>query len=84
MSIRVAFDGTRIAFHPRRPDVLVRLDNREAGLITWSGGYKLFTISNLPTSWQVLRDDDGKQLPLRIKRASLMLMPVAAIDVEFK
>ncbi len=84
MSIRIAFDGTRIAFHPRQPGVLVRLDNREGGLITWRGGYKLFTIANLPTSWQVLQDDDGNQLPLKIRRASLMLIPAAAIDVDFK
>ena len=84
MSIRVAFDGTRIAFHPKRPDVLVRLDNREGGLITWRGGFKVFTISNLSTSWQVLKGDDGKQVPLRIRRGSFLMMPVAAVDVEFK
>lgn len=84
MSTRLHFDGTRIAFHPNRSDILVRLDNRDAGLVTWSGGYKPFTIAGLPTSWQVLQDDGGHKLPVRIRRASLMLMPVAAIDVEFK
>jgi hypothetical protein len=84
MSVRVAFDGTRMAFHPRQSGVLVRLDNREGGLIIWEDGYKAFTISDLPTSWQVLKDNSGKQLPLRIRRASVMLMPVAAVDVEFK
>jgi hypothetical protein len=84
VSIRLAFDATRIAFHPRRTDVLVRLDTREKGLIVWRGGYKPFAISDMPTSWQVLKDDDGNQLPIRIRRVSLMLIPGAAVDVDFK
>lgn len=74
-----------MAFHPRINGLLVRLDNREGGIVIWDGGYRAFKISEIPTSWQNLKNGAGQKLPIRIKRTGFFGFShgVNAIAVEF-
>ena len=58
--------GTRVVFGPQ--GLCVRVDSPQRLMIIWDGGYKAMDIASVPSSWQVLQDDRGGRLPVRIKR----------------
>jgi hypothetical protein len=74
----------RIAFHPNSAlSICVRIDN-DFLIVMWKNGYRRLPLDEVPASWWIPCNDDGRTLPLRIKRTSLTkLMGYMAIDVEF-
>jgi len=73
-----------LAFHPKGSrGVCIRVE-QDLVMIMWNDGSRLVPLREVSTSWRCPADDQGRSLPVKLKRPMIAsALGYSVVDVEF-